>query len=156
MSPPLSQLLDVHRALEAHFAAHQAALLDRDLSTASDHLANFIRRLASHINDEEAWMLPAYEALPHTTERYAKLYHGEHQKLLKIAHEIEDRVAALSRPPSAAEIIAVLDRECFFKDLLSHHDVREQNDLYAALDKHLTEAERDVIWMELSTPKPAG
>ena len=148
-SPPLSQLLDVHRDLESLLAAHQAALLDRDLKSARDRLDRFRAALVSHIEDEERWILPAYEELPHTTESYSKLYRGEHRKLLAIATEIGERLDALTDDPSAAEVISLLDRECFFKDLMSHHDVREQNDLYPVLDKALPPAARDEIWSRL-------
>ncbi|MEQ8768535.1 MAG: hemerythrin domain-containing protein [Planctomycetota bacterium] len=149
MTRPLSDLLDVHRELEELFAAHQAALLERDFERARLKLEEFRAELTGHAEDEERCILPAYENLETTSERYVKLYYGEHRKLLAIAEELIERMAKLPKEPSAADIIAILDRECFFKDLMAHHDEREKNDLYRALDKHLSEDERVRIWERL-------
>jgi hypothetical protein len=47
-------------------------------------------------------------------------------------------------------LIRLLDREAFYKRLCSHHDVRESQTLYPALDKSTTEEERAELFVKLA------
>lgn len=163
-NPSLLQLLDVHTLLEDLLLAHQTALLDRNLPAAAHWLQQFDSQLRQHIADEEAWILPVYAEHIDPPEG-AKLifFQSEHEKLLKSLDELHARLMAIEpagtplqfgdilAPPapsqiSAREIIALLDRESSFKDLLQHHDARERTFLYPLLAAHLPDtAQREIL-----------
>jgi hemerythrin-like domain-containing protein len=152
------ELLDVHAWLDEEMFAHQSALLARDARRAAEHLEAFAGGLARHIEDEERLLLPLYERAGRIEGGAPTLYLAEHRKLLAMVDDMRGRLAALdlADPSSDRRIIGLLDRECRLKNLLLHHDERERNLLYPALDRVATGAERRDALAEAFRPVPSG
>ncbi|HEY4000041.1 MAG TPA: hemerythrin domain-containing protein [Candidatus Xenobia bacterium] len=140
--------LDCHAAHAACFAAHQAALLDRDLAAADRLLTTYEADLLSHMAVEERGVLPLYRdrggERPGGT---VDLFLREHDKLRTALRHLRQCLAGLS--PAPAAIIDLLDRECAYKNLMAHHDLRERNMLYPWLAEHATAAEAEALVAQL-------
>lgn len=138
----------VHEELNEIFLRHQDALIAFRLSMASDLLDDFEERLRLHMRHEEEWLLPLYEARRDRQGQQrglgAEVYALEHKKMLELLAKIraclQDMAAVGS--PTSREIIVLLDRECTFKNLVEHHNMREHNILYTELDRLTSEEER--------------
>jgi hypothetical protein len=150
--------MHVHEDLDRALAAHQEALVGLDLGRAAEALAEYDRLLRAHIREEEKYVLPLYESLvPGACD--IDIYKGEHRRFEAFLDELRGRVAALAgvdRPRAAA--VAIFDREAVLKQVLQHHDLRERNALYPALDRHTTPEERAAVFaaMERGGPLPGG
>jgi hypothetical protein len=133
--------MDVHQGLGRALAEHQEALAGLDLGRAAEWFAAYDRMLRAHIGEEEAFILPLYEALvPAGGE--AAILRGEHRRFEVFLDEIAARLAALAEAadPRPA-VVKLFDREAVLKGILEHHDLRERNALYPALDRRLGEGE---------------
>lgn len=140
------RLLEVHEALDGLFAAHQEALLDRDLARAARLLREFTAAIREHIVLEEDVLLPIYARAERMAGGDPQLYLAEHRKILQYLNRFQSLVDEMTQvTPEAHAIIEVLDEEVRFKDLMEHHDLRERNILYPVLDKIATDAERMVL-----------
>lgn len=133
----LSELLKLHKELDAIFIAHQHALLHFDFDRALFHLQRYENALFTHMRDEEEILLPIY------VERAAVINGGselifldEHLKMRRFVELFKEKVAELAADPHPeAGLILLLDREAFYKRLSSHHDKRESEILYPELDR---------------------
>ncbi len=145
--PSLRSLLDLHDRLQETFALHQEALLDRDLGTARARLEEFEREIRGHIRHEDEVLLPLYrERGGEAPGAGVDLFLAEHRKIEAFLEELRERLAVLAhRVPGKRDVLALLDREATFKGLLDHHDRRERNALYPALERATTPRERAVL-----------
>lgn len=137
-------LLDAHGWLEEQFFAHQAALLARDFHEARHRLDVFADGLFRHMADEEVLLLPIYEREPAPAGGSPRLFLAEHRKLLSMLETLRHPLFAIDpeAPDLARWLLDLLDRESRFKNLLKHHDERERNLFYPALDRLATPGER--------------
>jgi hemerythrin-like domain-containing protein len=146
-----SALLEVHRALDALFAEHQEALLDRDIIIAARKLAAFDAGIREHIALEEDRLFPIYRRAGHIPGGAVELYRAEHRKILEYLDRIRSMVEALKPgTPEKQALIRLLDEETSFKRLMEHHDLREQNILYPALNRVATPGEKLAVLSRLS------
>lgn len=138
------EILAVHRRLDDLFASHQEALLLREIERAGELLDAFERALVSHMRFEEEALFPVYERAGPIPGGGVGLYLAEHAKLLRFLGRIEEglRTLAPGEPGAPRRIVAVLDYEARFKNLMAHHDLRERNILYPTLDRVATDRER--------------
>lgn len=147
MSEFTDSMMQLHELLERGFFAHQQALLNRDFKRAAATLAHYRERLAWHMEDEEALILPKYVALGgDQTDAPLRLFLGEHQKLREFLAEFERRVQDLTARPDDHRLLDLFDRQATYKNLMLHHDLRERNMLYPLLAAQLTENEQDKLW----------
>jgi hypothetical protein len=149
-----TEFMAVHDDLERALAAHQEALVGLDLARAAAHLATYDRLLRAHIAEEERYVLPTYAAkVPGAAD--IELYRGEHRRFEAFLEELRERTAALGAlaDPRAA-VVAVLDREAVLKNVLLHHDLRERNALYPALDRATSAAEREAVFAAIERGGP--
>lgn len=149
--PVTGRFLDldhVHEELGHVFLRHQEALIACQLSAAGELLDRFEERLRVHMRHEEEWLLPIYEARRDRKnpmkEVGADVYSLEHKRMLELLAKIRTclRGLAASDKPAPRDIIALLDRECTFKHLVEHHNMREHNVLYAELDRLTSQEEQ--------------
>jgi hypothetical protein len=135
-------LLEVHRALDALFAEHQEALLDRDTTTATQKLAAFDAGIREHIALEDR-LFPIYRRAGRIPGGAVELYQAEHRKILdyvvRFRAAIEEMAGCI---PDSQAIIRLMDEEARFKSLMEHHDLRGRNILYAVLDRVATPGEK--------------
>ena len=150
---PFLELQAAHRELERIFEEHQVALVERDLPAARRHLERFARELAAHMRVEDELLFPAYvELAPPVPGGGFELLDAEHRKLESLLGQLFERLAELERRPAIAarDVIEVLDRELTFKHLLQHHDQRECNIVYPALDEATPPARRAELWARIA------
>lgn len=145
--------MDCHHDLDALFAQHQAALLRLRLDAAEASLNAYQTALLLHMGREEETILPLYrERGGERPGGGVDLFLFEHAKLKTQLDAIRQAMQALSNVPAdrlEAPVLALLDRECTFKNLLMHHDTRERNMLYPRLDELTTGEERDALLARL-------
>ncbi|MFN6962926.1 MAG: hemerythrin domain-containing protein [Pyrinomonadaceae bacterium] len=154
-----SQILDVHTELERLFAEHQYALLHFDLELAASLLRRYETLLLAHMRDEEDVLLPMYAT--HAEIRPAggvKLMLDEHDKMrAHVTLFLENLERLKSETEREPLIIRLLDREAFYKRLASHHDNREREHLFPALDAiAMSEDERRAVIASLERPAWPG
>lgn len=139
---PLTRvMMGLHDEFAQAFFLHQQALLDRDFPRAGRELARYRERLQAHMRDEEAVVLPRYEALGgDATDAPLELFLGEHKNLRRFVDEFTARVAALEAKPDDRALLELFDRQATFKNLMLHHDLRERNMLYPFLAARLAAA----------------
>lgn len=140
-------LLDIHKVLKEVFLQHQEALLDGNLVRAKERLAEFERRLLHHIWEEETLLLPVYERTGAIPGGPLVLFTGEHKRMQELLAGFKQTLSSLEQDPDSRKrgILWLLDRQATFKNLMDHHDQRETNILYPALDRVTSEAERREI-----------
>lgn len=150
MEHSLLRMMERHAALDALFLAHQTALLDRDRARAVETLAAYRAALEAHVREEEERILPLYaERAPQPAGGGTSMFLDEHRKIRQLAGELDAATAALPPAPEPKQLLAVLDREATFKNLMDHHDRRERAFLYPGLDAVTTPAERAALLASL-------
>jgi hemerythrin-like domain-containing protein len=142
--PSFLQLLETHGQLDALFLSHQEALLSLDIDGATALLQEFEKGLRAHIRAEEELLLPVYRRAGPIPGGAPELFTTEHRKMLEYVEGFKETLRQLqnSSPTLKREIIALLDDQAQFKHLVEHHDLREHNILYPALDRVTDEGER--------------
>lgn len=137
------RLLEVHRALDELFFEHQAALLGLDFNRAQRRLAEYRSELVEHMRYEEEVLLPVYERAGAISGGPIELFIGEHRRMMEFIDRFSAAAEKLEDAPDALRgVIALLDDEAVFKNLCQHHDQRERNILFPALDRVTGESER--------------
>ena len=142
-----SDLLEVHATLDELFARHQHALLHFEFDEALTLLQEYEAELLIHMRDEEEVLLPIYEEKAEVKPAgAAKLFIDEHEKMRAHVRLFAETVERLrTETPKEPLLIILLEREGFYKRLSAHHDDRERNHLYPALDAAVTPEERQAI-----------
>jgi hemerythrin-like domain-containing protein len=140
-------VLEVHKVLSELFLQHQEALLDLDIDRAKERLQEFERRLLRHIWEEEELLLPVYGRAGTIPGGSPALFTGEHKKMKELLEGFNRMLSSLdkSRDGLKRGVLWLLDRQATFKNLMEHHNLREANIFYPALDRVTSEAERREI-----------
>lgn len=136
--PTAAWLVGLHAPLGERLLAAQFALLDRRPDRALLEVAGLRAALAAHIAGEDELLLPAYAAAVPTPGRGAgaEVFVAEHQKILRLAGEVEAALAAAGAGEvSHAEALRLLEAVHPLKGLLQHHEDREERLLAPALDE---------------------
>lgn len=135
----LAQVAEDHEAIADLLKRHQEALVGFELSNALGELEEFARRLRRHIRLEEDILLPAYEALGAAARGgKAAFFYDEHRKIEAKVADLLSSVRGLSSgsTPRGA-VIALIEKEARLKELLNHHEQREEMFMIRALAKSL-------------------
>jgi hemerythrin-like domain-containing protein len=137
-------LLDVHDHLNEMFYLHQEALLALDLPLALERLDEYERELRPHMRYEEEVLLPVYARAGRIEGGPEVFFTGEHKRMLEFLARFREKLECLKggRLDLKRGIIALFDHQAMFKHLVEHHDLRERNILYPALDKVTDQSER--------------
>ncbi|MFT3745123.1 MAG: hemerythrin domain-containing protein [Pyrinomonadaceae bacterium] len=141
------RLLDLHDEIDEIFFEHQCALLHFDFRAAFEHLERYESMLLRHMQDEERELLPLYgERAKPDKAGTAQLFWDDHTKMRAYVEQFKEQTAKLaSEEHPEAGLLLLLDRESFYKRLNSHHDKREREHLYPALNLICSGMERDEI-----------
>lgn len=149
------EMMEAHQELEARFQDHQVALLDRDGRRAHRSLLAFRSLLLHHMEEEERFVLPLFEKLcgnPPGGRR--ELFEAEHAKIRQNLDRLVEKVYGLAGVPperiTPGHVLDLLDRAWPFKELMRHHELREQNLLYPSLDRAIGEAARRDFWQSIA------
>ncbi len=150
----LDPLIDVHGDLDDLMLQHQTALLDQDIARARDAFEEFSRTIRKHIEIEDRMLLPVYQSRAGEPEGGAtELFTSEHRKVEKYIRQLSDELASIEQEAELpkARLIRLIETEAQLKNLLEHHDRREQRFLYPLLAEHTTPEERADIWKRIDT-----
>jgi hemerythrin-like domain-containing protein len=137
-------LLDVHGRLEELFLRHQEALLELEVESAAERLQAFERELRAHMRVEEELLLPVYRRAGQIPGGPVEFFTGEHRKMLEFLARFNTALDQLKERPAdlTRRVLKLFDEQATFKNLFLHHDLRERNILFPALDRVTTEEER--------------
>ena len=140
----ISELLNLHLDLDRMFFDHQCSLLRFDFPAALARLEQYSKCLLVHMHNEENVLLPIYaERATIIKAATVQIFADDHDKMRNFIKLFEEQIAKLvSEPHPEAGLILLLDREAFYKRLCSHHDKREHEHLYPALDEVTSDAEK--------------
>ena len=157
--PPSSflSLLEAHEWLDEHFLLHQEALLAWDLPLALELLEEVEEGQREHIRVEEEILLPVYARAGSIPGGKPEFYVNEHRKMLAILDGFKETLPRLideGPEETRRQIIEMFDQGYWFKRLLEHHDKREENILYPALDRVTSEEERKTLPKSASPSRP--
>lgn len=131
-----------HHYLDELLLLHQEALLEKDIALALGFWRLHGEMLRLHIELEEALLLPALERAVDAPAWAANLYRAEHRKVLQLADKLGDALGAIElREPTRRELIALLDKQRSYKNVLEHHEEREEKGLLPELAAALQERE---------------
>jgi|RhiMethySRZTD1v2_1073278.scaffolds.fasta_scaffold18934_8 hemerythrin-like domain-containing protein len=139
-----AKLLKIHECLNELFLLHQESLLRLDLESAAERLRVYERELRAHMRVEEDLLMPVYERAGKIAGGPPEFFIGEHRRMLEFLARFAatlDELKGESGDP-ARRVIRLFDEEATFKSLCEHHDMRERNIFFPALDRVTDEAER--------------
>jgi hemerythrin-like domain-containing protein len=144
----IRSLSHVHNRLADLFQDHQVALMDRDLERAGELLERFGKALKAHIRHEEDVLLPVYRERV-SFGRLGNPEHllDEHRQIQESLQRLEEEVKGLRAGDAglARALIRVVEQEWRFKQLLEHHNEREDRTLYPCLDETTSPEERSEL-----------
>jgi hemerythrin-like domain-containing protein len=142
--PSFLSLLEIHEHLNEMLLLHQEALLVLDVGLALERLKQFELELRAHMRVEEDLLLPVYARAGRIQGGPIEFYTGEHKRMLEFLARFTENLEALRANPANLKrgILKLFDEQALFKQLMQHHDMREQNILYPTLDKVTSEEER--------------
>jgi hypothetical protein len=140
-------LLELHKGIDALFFAHQCSLLRFDFATALIELEQYEALLLRHMKDEEEHLLPVYAERANAERAGApQIFWDDHTKMRAFVEQFKEQTIKLAGATHPEEgLLMLLDRESFYKRLNSHHDKREREHLYPALNLICSESERNTI-----------
>ena len=139
-----SRFLAAHIRIKRLFRDHQVALISLDLRKAKRLLEKFEWELLDHMRVEEQYLLPIYRRAGEIPGGPEVFFTGEHRSLRRFIAKFKRTIRrhSVRQGDIRKRVLTLLDQEAMFKGLLHHHDLRERNILYPALDRVATEAER--------------
>ena len=130
-----ARILAEHREMDELFLQHQEALLEQDWIKAQARYTAFHTLLLSHIALEDSVLVPLHQQLTKPQWR-TLVYTAEHDKVREIAQIMADRIAA-PKPEDKQQrlrwIIKLIDDERSLKNLLEHHNEREEKGMLPEL-----------------------
>ena len=146
-------MMERHTVLAEIFLAHQSAILERDFTRAAAELSRYGAALLAHIDEEEAAILPLYDArAPQPPGGQTRMFRDEHARLRTLVAGLVSALSGLGSAPSPAEVIAFLDEETLYRHYMDHHDRRERAFLYPGLDSVMAPEERRALLAKLTAP----
>jgi hemerythrin-like domain-containing protein len=135
--PTFLVLLAIHEDLLERFHRHQDALVERDFAAARARLAGFRDGLERHIEAEDELFAAVFAHTDTVAGAPIDLFTGEHKHFRELLAQFTRLAAELdvADPKVSRRVVELLDEEALFKSFFRHHDERERNLLYPALDR---------------------
>lgn len=152
MNEQFASLSEVHQELSQLFFEHQKALMNRDLGKAVLFLSQYERDIQHHTGLEEEWLMPVYEERSEIRPGGdVANFVGEHSKILMFLERLKEKLAKTKVAREVTvELISLLDDESRFKELIRHHDEREERFLFPELDRVTNDKEKNLILLKMS------
>ncbi len=141
MNQALREALEAsHADLNQWFIMHQECLLLANDLLANIAFSRFSQILQWHIDFENNYLL-----FGELSGRWtSKIYLKEHEKLLSMLHQCQQRLASycqLSGRYKRLALLELLEEQSRFLHVMSHHEQREEQDLFL----HLTDNNEALI-----------
>lgn len=137
----LQQLLvERHRPFLMLVFDVQVALLDRNRPRAFQVMGRLRRALEQHAAVEESLLIPAFvQRVPHPERGAApELFEAEHKRILHLMEEVLTLLRG-EFPMSDRDAITLLEKIHPLKNLIQHHELREETLLAPALEAGMGE-----------------
>ena len=131
-----------HHYLDELLQLHQEALIERDAQLALGFWQLHRQMLRLHIELEEEYLLPVLERAVATPAWAASVYRAEHVKILALGENLATRLEELQHVGLGRRVlIALIDKQRSYKNVLEHHEEREEKGLLPELDATLAAPE---------------
>lgn len=133
-----------HRQLDELLMLHQEALIVQNLDAANAALRIFAKFLKAHLDLEDELLISLHDGLKIEKNWRTLIYQEEHKKLVDLLGNIQN---TMSRPPEDEKeelrrwVIELIDYERTFKNVMEHHEEREEKGLLTELDNNLDKGE---------------
>jgi hemerythrin-like domain-containing protein len=139
-----AEILKIHERLNELFLLHQESLLRLYIESAAERLRIYERELRAHMQVEEDLLMPVYERAGMIAGGPPEFFVGEHRRMLEFLARFAATLDELKEEGGdpARRVIRLFDEEAMFKSLCEHHDMRERNIFFPALDRVTNEDER--------------
>lgn len=145
--PSFTAVLAVHEQLTELFLLHQEALLQLDVPLALTRLQHYEHALYAHMQIEEELLMPIYQRAGKIPGGPPEFFLGEHRRMREFLARFTTRLQELLNTSThlPRAVIQLFDEEATFKALCEHHDMRERNLFFPALDRVTSAAEREQL-----------
>lgn len=130
-----AKILAEHIEIDELLIQHQEALISQDFELAKRRYQAFHTLLREHIAFEDAHLLPLHQTVAEPRWR-TLVYQAEHEKTLELAALMGERleqVVPIAERPRLRWILARLDEQRSLKNLVEHHNEREEAGLLPEL-----------------------
>ncbi|MDX1695452.1 MAG: hemerythrin domain-containing protein [Ketobacteraceae bacterium] len=145
-----------HRQIDEMLMLHQEAVIVQDIPLADEALRLFTRLLKTHIELEDKLLIPQHEKIRGEIRWRTRVYKDEHTKLHELLNKLQ---IMIKKAPEASElrrwVIEFIDYERTFKNVMEHHEEREEKGLLLELDHALDQdtlnqmiTECHLVWQE--------
>lgn len=135
MNDIADRILADHRDMDELLLQHQEALIEQNMAAALDSYEIFHERLCAHIALENSELLPRHEKVEQPRWR-TQVYALEHERILLLADKILSRMKQPVIEPGPEQrrwIISLLDHERVLKNVVEHHEEREEKGMLPEL-----------------------
>jgi hypothetical protein len=105
------------------------------------------RRSGCEFTNAKDLVMPVYERAGKIAGGPPEFFIGEHRRMLEFLARFAATLDELKEEggDTARRVIRLFDEEAMFKSLCDHHDMRERNIFFPALDRVTDEAERQEL-----------
>lgn len=145
-----------HRQIDEMLMLHQEAVIVQDIPLAEEALRVFSKLLKTHLELEDQLLIPRHESLEHEVRWKTRVYQEEHSKLLDLLSNLRGMLQkAPDTPDMRRWVIEFIDYERTFKNVMEHHEEREEKGLLLELEHELDKDTLDrmitqchLVWQE--------
>lgn len=146
---PIGAWRDRHDDLAARWRVAARLAPERDPASFGPAWAAFDGALRAHLAIEEELLLPVFAAIGDDggavpPNQLAHVVQADHAQILALADQAGRDVRDVSEVCARAEALAALAA------VLDHHDRREAQGMFAALDRHVDAAQRASWWATIA------
>ena len=148
-------IAEQHKDLWQWYLLQQEALILHEYALAQQLWTVFATGLQQHIEFENRQLFATTMIEQHTWRWPASLYIQEHEKILSLMQKISDRYdafMALTGRRQRIAILELLEQQMQFRQVLEHHEAREEQDAlqHLQLSKEAKEVQEhaDNIWQD--------
>ncbi len=121
-----STVAQYHRYIDELLCLAQQALVEKDRDLALQFWQLHIAMLSIHVAIEDDCLAQVSGEEQKQWRWPASLYVAEHAKIIQFGSKVEARLKALPEVLTAPQIIAEIDFQRSYKNLLQHHEEREE------------------------------
>ena len=135
----LDRLSRDHRELDAHYHRYLLSIADHRVQPAEELLDEFAARLTAHLAAEDGHWIPVFDHFYGKSKGFGgELLLFEHrllEKLLAALRHLLHTVAARREPPTAQDVLTLIEESLRFRGVFGHHHAREDNIVIPALQE---------------------
>ncbi len=141
MSSITESMTEEHRHCDDLFAEAENAVADNDWTTATSEWEKFCQELEKHLQREELFLFPAFEAQTGHTQGPTSVMREEHIQMRALIHRLTTAVANQNQD----EFLGGTDT---LQVLISQHNMKEEQMLYPMSDQELGDTEQLIKTMQ--------